>query len=118
MAELNLTPITKVDMMIDRLELGRNAHVDFIKSDGTGETTLLTLNQRNHWSLTGIANLYINVDFVRFLVLDFPGFEDIIAQTEVIRFEGRLYKLVRQYVPLGLNRVWQFKLEILTPFSS
>jgi hypothetical protein len=110
---LDLTPVTIAELRIDRLELADNATVEFLQNDGTGEVVLKTLTQADNWSMTGIENLYINVDFVRFLVLEFTSFEDLLAKTTAIRFEGIRFKLERTHRPIGVNRVWSFKLEPL-----
>jgi hypothetical protein len=115
---INLTPITKAEMMIDRLELFPNSVVKFLRSDTSGYILVHTLTQTDNWSMTSIENIYINVDFLRLLVLDFTGFEAILAQTEAIGFEGIAYKLERSHRPIGLNRVWSFKLEPLSEFGT
>lgn len=56
------------------------------------------------------------MDFLRFRVLDFDGFSDILAQTEKLKFDGVEYKMERKHIPIGLNRVWDFKLEPLGDF--
>lgn len=113
---MDLTPISKAEMLIERLELGADAQVQFVKQGSSGYQVIHTMTQRDNWSITGIENLYINISFVRFSVLDFDGFEDILAQSEAIYFEDILYKLERKHRPIGLNRVWTFKLETLSEF--
>jgi hypothetical protein len=113
---LNLNAVLRAEMRIERLELDDDAEIQFVKSDGTGYTVVHTLTQSDDWSITAIENLYINVDFVRFSVLDFAGFEDILAQSEAIYFEGIVYRLERQHRPIGVNRVWTFKLEPIVDY--
>lgn len=115
---MNLTPVTKAEMKVDRLELGKNATVKFVSHNGTAYVTELTLTQKNHWSITSVANLYINVDFFRLLVWDAPGYEDIFKRSEYAYYEGVLYKFERQHRPNGLNRVWDFKLEPLADYPN
>jgi hypothetical protein len=113
---LDLSNVTRAEMKIDRLELADDVTVGFVKTTGSGYSIIHTLTQADDWSLTGIANLYINVSFVRFLVMDFTGFEDILAQSEMIYFENILYRFERKHRPIGVTRVWEFKLEPISEF--
>lgn len=116
---LDLRPITRVEMFIERLELPADTTVKFIYNDGEdGWKTWHTLTKRDDWSMVDIENLYINVDFLRFSILEFPGFEQILAKTEAIFFEGVAYKFERQHKPIGINRVWTFKLEPLEDYPT
>jgi hypothetical protein len=106
-------------MMIERLELDPDTTVKFVENDPeVGYKVFHTLTMQDHWSMVAIENLYINVDFMRFSVLEFTGFEDILAKTENIMFEGILYRIERQHRPIGLNRVWTFKLEPLSEYQT
>lgn len=113
---MNLSPVTRAEMKMDRLELADDVTVQFVKHNGSAYEVIHTLTQDDDWSITGVSNLYINVDFVRFLVMDFSGFEDILAQTEAIYFEGILYRLDRKQRGIGVNKVWSFKLEPISEF--
>jgi hypothetical protein len=48
--------------------------------------------------------------------MDFTGFEDILAQSEMIYFENILYRFERKHRPIGVTRVWEFKLEPISEF--
>lgn len=92
--------------------------VKFVKAAGTGWTVFHTFTKSDDWSMVAIENLYINVDFLRFSVLEFDGWEDILSQTEGIYFEGIVYRIERQHRPIGLNRVWTFKLEPIEDYKN
>jgi hypothetical protein len=113
----DLTPATRAEMMIDRLTLPDGTTVKFIKNNGSGWVTILELDGNDDWSVTEIENLYINLDFVRLLVIDFTGFEDILAQTEAIFLRGRKYKIERTHSPISYPLVWSFKLEPLDDWT-
>jgi hypothetical protein len=115
---LDLTPIARVELRLDRLTLPDDATLEFLRSDTSGYVVLKTLTQQDDWSVTGVENLYINIDFVRLTVLEFAGFEEIWAKTEAFRFDGIIYKAYRAHRPVGLPREWTFKLEPIEDFSS
>jgi hypothetical protein len=117
---LDLTAVVKAEMRIERLELPDNSELKFIKAktSGNGYDVVHTFTQEDDWSIVGIENLYINVDFVRLSILDFTGFEDLYAQTEYAFFEGIKYKMERSHRPLGVTRVWTFKLEPIDDFPT
>lgn len=112
------TPIVKAEMYIARLGLGFDATVSFVNtdSDGGGYNIVHTLDQTDDWDITAINNLYINVDFQRFRVIEFDGFEDILDESEFVYYEQILYKMERTHRPIGLTRVWEFKLEPVSIF--
>ena len=120
MADLDLRPVTKAEMLIERLEFPSDTVVKFVKakSDGTGLELVHTLDMDDDWSIVSIENLYINVDFLRFSVMEFTGWEDILAQSEYVAFEGILYQMYRLHRPIGINRVWGFKLEPTSDFQT
>jgi hypothetical protein len=114
---LDLRAVVQAEMRIERLELADDVTLKFVKNDGAGYSVVKTFTQTDDWSLTAIENLYINIDFVRLSILDFTGFEDLLAQTGYVYFEGILYKLERMHRPVGVTRVWTFKLEPVEDYS-
>jgi hypothetical protein len=115
---MDLRAVTRAEMQMDRLELPDDATVQFIYHNGTAWIVLKTLTQADDWSITDIANLYINVGFKRFLLMDFSGIENILAQSEAVFFDGIHYRFEREYRGSGINRIWEFKLEPLDRFPT
>lgn len=115
---LDLSPITRAEMFIERLELADDVTLKFIQNNGSGWATLRTFTKQDDWSITAIENLYINVDFLRLSILEFPGFEEMLQETEAVFFEGIAYRFERMHRPIGLNRVWTFKLEPLDDWKT